>query len=171
MPKAFWGGGRQPGGRSPPRNLLRKFRPSLKGRVVLFAVSLFITSSFAAGYLPPRGDAWATHAPQQEGFDPAKLQAAIDFAVAHEAKVSPALARGIDQRDHRLPLPLQFAGPFSDAIGPLTPHAPANGIVIRHGYIVAEWGDPHKVDMTHSVTKTFLSSVAGVAFDKHMIRD
>ena len=35
---------------------------------------------------------------------------------------------------------------------------------------MVEWGDVHKVDMTHSATKTFLSSVAGVAFDKHMIR-
>jgi CubicO group peptidase (beta-lactamase class C family) len=25
--------------------------------------------------------------------------------------------------------------------------------------------------MTHSVTKTFLSAVAGIAFDRHMIRD
>lgn len=51
-----------------------------------------------------------------------------------------------------------------------TPHAPANGIILRHGYIVEEWGDTHAVDMTHSVTKTFLSAVAGVAFDQHLIR-
>ena len=95
----------------------------------------------AADYLPPPGDAWATHTPQQEGFDPAKLKAAIDFAVAHETKLSPDLDGVIDQRDLRLTIPLQFAGPYSDPIGPLKPHAPANGIVIRHGYIVAEWGD------------------------------
>jgi CubicO group peptidase (beta-lactamase class C family) len=124
----------------------------------------------AQDYLPPR-DAWATHTPQQEGFDPAKLQAAIDFAVAHETKLSPDLDGVIDQRDQRITIPLQFAGPYGDPLGPLTPHAPANGIVIRHGYIVAEWGDTKKVDMAHSATKTFLSSVAGVAFDRHMIRD
>jgi CubicO group peptidase (beta-lactamase class C family) len=124
----------------------------------------------AQDYVPPR-DAWATHTPQQEGFDPAKLQAAIDFAVAHETKLSPDLDGVIDQRDQRITIPLQFAGPYGDPLGPLTPHAPANGIVIRHGYIVAEWGDTKKVDMAHSATKTFLSSVAGVAFDRHMIRD
>ena len=67
---------------------------------------------------------------------------------------------------------MKYAGEaFSSPIGPLKAHAPANGIIIRHGYIVAEWGDTHKVDMAHSATKTFLSSVAGIAFDKHMIRD
>lgn len=132
---------------------------------------LAVTPTFAADYIPSPGDAWATRAATQEGFDSAKLKAAIDFAVMHETKLSPSLDGVIDQRDQRLTIPLQFAGPFSDPIGPLTVHAPANGIVIRHGYIVAEWGDTHKVDMTHSVTKVFVSATAGIAFDKHMIRD
>ncbi|MGH6870888.1 MAG: serine hydrolase domain-containing protein [Rhizomicrobium sp.] len=126
----------------------------------------------ASDYVPPPGDAWATHGPQAEGFDPTTLQAAIDFAVAHETRLTPDLDGVIDQRDQRITIPLQFAKePFSSPIGPLSVHAPANGIVIRHGYIVAEWGDTRKVDMAHSATKTFLSSVAGVAFDRHLIRD
>src|ERR1700744_5017451 len=137
----------------------------------ILLTALIATSAQAADYLPPRGDAWATHTVAQEGFDQTKLQAAIDFAVAHETKLSPDLDGVIDQRDQRITIPLQFAGPYGDPIGPLTPHAPANGIIIRHGYIVAEWGDTHAVDMAHSATKTFLSSTAGVAFDKHMIRD
>ena len=138
---------------------------------VLAVALLLATSASAADYLPPPSDQWTTHTPAQEGFDADKLKAAIDFAVANETKLSPELDGVIDQRDQRITIPLQFAGPYGDPIGPLTPHAPANGIIIRHGYIVAEWGDTHKVDMTHSATKTFLSSVAGVAFDKHMIRD
>jgi CubicO group peptidase (beta-lactamase class C family) len=135
------------------------------------AVVFFASSVQAADYLPPPGDQWEAHTPAQEGFDTAKLNAAIDFAVTHETKLSPALDGVIDQRDMRITNPIQFAGPFSDPIGPLTVHAPANGIVIRHGTIVAEWGDTHKVDMAHSVTKTFLSATAGIAFDKRMIRD
>ena len=134
------------------------------------AIAAGIAPAFAADYFPPKGT-WQAHAPEAEGFDPAKLKAAIDFAVENEATLSPALDGVIDQRDLRIVIPLQFAGPFSDPIGPLKPHAPANGMVIRHGYIVAEWGDTNAVDMTHSVTKTFLSSVAGIAFDRHMIRD
>ncbi|MBV8799093.1 MAG: serine hydrolase [Alphaproteobacteria bacterium] len=133
---------------------------------------LFGGGAGATDYFPPRGDRWATRTPSEEGIDAVKLRAAIDFAVAHEAKLSPELDGVIDQRDQRITIPLQFAKePFSSPIGPLTPHAPANGLIVRHGYIVAEWGDTHAVDMTHSVTKTFLSSVAGVAFDRHMIRD
>ncbi|HTK78950.1 MAG TPA: serine hydrolase [Rhizomicrobium sp.] len=128
--------------------------------------------TYASDYLPPPGDPWAIRTPAQEGFDAAKLKAVIDFAVAHETKLPPDLDGKIDQRDQRIAIPLQFAKePFSDPIGPLTPHAPANGLIVRHGYIVAEWGDTRAVDMTHSVTKTFLSSVAGVAFDRHMIRN
>ena len=133
-------------------------------------IAVGMAPALGADYFPPKS-AWQTRAPETEGFDPAKLKAATDFAVANEAKLSPALDGVIDQRDLRIVIPLQFAGPFSDPIGPLKPHAPANGIVIRHGYIVAEWGDTNAVDMTHSVTKTFLSSVAGIAFDRHMIRD
>ncbi len=88
-------------------------------------------------------NAWQTRKPAREGFDAAKLKAAIDFAVAHETKLFPALDGTVDPRDLRVTIPLQFAGPFSDPIGPLKPHAPLNGIVIRHGYIVAEWGDTH----------------------------
>jgi len=143
-------------------------------RRFLLALSLALAPQalWAADYLPPPGDSWATHTPQEEGLDAAKLKAAIDFAVAHETKLAPELDGVIDQRDLRLTIPLQFAHePFSDPIGPLKPHAPANGLIIRHGTIVAEWGDTRAVDMTHSVTKTFLSSVAGVAFDRHMIRN
>jgi CubicO group peptidase (beta-lactamase class C family) len=142
-------------------------------KFALVLVAALFASSFAtaADYVPPPGDSWATQTPDREGFDQPKLKAAIDFAIANEPKYSPELAKVADIRDLRISIPLQFAEePFSGPIGPLAPRAPANGIVIRHGYIVAEWGDTHAVDITNSVTKTFLSAVAGVAFDKGMIR-
>jgi CubicO group peptidase (beta-lactamase class C family) len=43
------------------------------------------------------------------------------------------------------------------------------GIIIRNGYIVAEWGDPNRIDMTFSVTKSFLSTVVGIAYDRKII--
>ncbi len=132
---------------------------------------LAATPAQAGGYFPPSGQ-WRSHAPEHEGFTPAKLKAAVDFAIANEAHFPPELAKVADIRDMRLYVPLTFARePFSDPIGPLTPRSPPNGLIIRHGYIVAEWGDTHAVDMTHSVTKTFLSAVAGAAFDRHLIRD
>jgi len=135
------------------------------------AFSCGIACASASDYFPPPGDQWATHSLAQEGFDTAKLQAAIAFAATHETKLSPQLDGIIDQRDQSITIPLQFAKePFSSPIGPLTAHSPANGMILRHGYIVAEWGDTRAVDMTHSVTKVFVSSVAGVAFDHRLIR-
>lgn len=132
---------------------------------------LVVSGAQAADYLPPKGSGWAARAPEQEGFDASKLKSAVDFAIAHEATVAPELAKVIDPRDLSITIPMQFAHePYSDPIGPLKPHQPASVLVIRHGYIVAEAGDTHAADLVNSVTKTFLSSVAGVAFDKHLIR-
>ena len=103
------------------------------------AALLLSVPAQGADYFPPKG-AWATHTPAAEGFDPAKLQAAIDFAVANETRFPPGASLEAS-RDLSIVIPLQFSGPYSDPLGPLQPHAPANGIVIRHGYIVAEWGD------------------------------
>jgi CubicO group peptidase (beta-lactamase class C family) len=40
---------------------------------------------------------------------------------------------------------------------------------MKGGYLVAEWGDTSRVDMTFSVTKTFLSTVVGLAWQKGLI--
>lgn len=44
-----------------------------------------------------------------------------------------------------------------------------NGIVVKDGYIAAEWGDTDREDMTFSVTKSYLSTVAGLAWDDWLI--
>jgi CubicO group peptidase (beta-lactamase class C family) len=61
--------------------------------------------------------------------------------------------------------------PFGYAIGPIKDRGDPTSLVIHHGYIVAEWGERRRVDMTHSVTKSMLSTVIGVAYDRGMIRD
>jgi CubicO group peptidase (beta-lactamase class C family) len=45
------------------------------------------------------------------------------------------------------------------------------GIIIRKGYIVAQWGDVKRVDMTFSVAKSYLSTVAGLAIDNRLIKN
>ena len=44
------------------------------------------------------------------------------------------------------------------------------GIIIRKGYIVAQWGDLKRVDMTFSVAKSLLSTIAGLAVDERLIK-
>jgi CubicO group peptidase (beta-lactamase class C family) len=43
-------------------------------------------------------------------------------------------------------------------------------MVVKNGYIVAQWGDIKRVDMTFSATKSYLSTVAGLAVDDGKIR-
>jgi CubicO group peptidase (beta-lactamase class C family) len=45
-----------------------------------------------------------------------------------------------------------------------------NGLIIRHGYIVAEWGDTDQVDPTYSAAKSFLSTLCGLAVDRGLIK-
>jgi CubicO group peptidase (beta-lactamase class C family) len=95
-------------------------------------------------------------------MDAGKLKEAVDFAVKSEV-ASP--------RDLTLNHYQTFGRePHGEAIGPIRDRGAPTGVVVRKGYIVAEWGEPLRVDMTHSVTKSLLSSVIGVAFDRGMIR-
>ena len=56
-------------------------------------------------------------------------------------------------------------------LGPMKPRGKPAGIILKNGYIIAQWGDINRVDMTFSVTKSFLSTVAGLAFDNKLIKD
>jgi CubicO group peptidase (beta-lactamase class C family) len=61
--------------------------------------------------------------------------------------------------------------PFDTPIGPVKARGALNGIIVHRGQIVAEWGETTRVDMTFSVTKSFLSTVVGLAWQKGLIRD
>lgn len=60
--------------------------------------------------------------------------------------------------------------PFGTAVGPMKDRGDQTGLIIYKGYVVAAWGEPDRPDMTHSVTKSFLSAVTGLALDRRMIR-
>jgi CubicO group peptidase (beta-lactamase class C family) len=49
--------------------------------------------------------------------------------------------------------------------------AGTNGIILRHGLIVAQFGDVKANDPVYSVAKSFLSTVAGIAADKGLIKN
>src|ERR1700755_3548211 len=92
---------------------------------------------------------WQHKMPSEVGINPQRLKEAIDFAIAGETKAP---------RDSILDHYETFGRePFNDVIGPLKDRGDPNGLIIRHGYIVVEWGDPLRVEMANSVTKSFLS--------------
>jgi CubicO group peptidase (beta-lactamase class C family) len=131
-------------------------------------VALAVASSAAIldaqGVYFPAAAQWERRMPAQVGFDPGALNEAIQFANANE---NPTF------RDLRLYQATTYGTrePFDTPIGPTTVRGPVSGVVIRNGYLVAEWGEPARVDMTFSVTKTFLTTVVGLAWQKGLIKD
>ncbi|WP_396201930.1 serine hydrolase domain-containing protein [Gemmatimonas sp.] len=118
-------------------------------------------SAMVAPYVPPAG-AWERRSPSAMGMDSVKLADAIAYAVEKESKTP---------RDLELNHYQSFGRePFGAAIGPLSPRGGATGVIVRKGYVVATWGDPTAVEITNSVTKSFLSTVVGLAFDAGRIR-
>jgi CubicO group peptidase (beta-lactamase class C family) len=118
---------------------------------------------FAQPVYYPDAGAWQHKTPAQAGIDAALLKDAVDFAVANEIG---------NPRDLKLNHYQTFGRePFGYAIGPIKDRGPETGVIVHKGYIVAEWGEPLRIDMAHSITKSMLSSVIGVAVDRGMIRD
>ena len=130
--------------------------------VYLLSSSLFLQNNFAQKVYYPTADNWEKRAPEQAKFDATKLKEAIDFAVQNESKAPRNLELAHYQTFGR--------EPFGEAVGVFKERGDVTGIIIKNGYIVAEWGDPQRVDMTFSVTKSFLSTVVGLAFDRKLIK-
>jgi CubicO group peptidase (beta-lactamase class C family) len=121
------------------------------------------TQTDNAPYFPPRGD-WERRAPEAAGFDAAALAAAVAYVQANESR---------NPRDQALTQQLTFGAsePFDEILGPMSTHNGSAGLIVHQGRVVAEWGDTAKVDITHSVTKTFLSTVVGLAWRDGLIHD
>ena len=112
-------------------------------------------------YFPGPRDQWDRRSPAQVGMNAKLVEDAIAFAKANESK-SP--------RDLELAHYTTFGRePYGEATGPIKHRGDMTGLILRHGYLVAEWGDPARVDMTFSVTKSFVSTTVGLAVDRGLI--
>jgi CubicO group peptidase (beta-lactamase class C family) len=111
----------------------------------------------ATVYYPPPGD-WQRKAPEEVGMDSALLEKAVAFAKTQESAVPRDFSAQVET--------------FGAILGPLPKQRGESSlIVIRHGYIVAEFGDTNRVDPTYSVAKSFLSTLLGLAVDRGLIKN
>jgi CubicO group peptidase (beta-lactamase class C family) len=109
-------------------------------------------------YYPPRG-AWETRKPSEVGMDDALVAQAIEYAKTRDT------AWGRD--DYMADQVKTFGRP----LGPVpASHGRTNGLIIRHGYIVGEYGDTSAVEPTYSVAKSYLSTILGLTLDRGMIK-
>jgi CubicO group peptidase (beta-lactamase class C family) len=134
--------------------------------MALLTALLVLNCGFATSaddYFPPAGQ-WQQASANSLGVDPIKLKTAVDYAIASE---NPA------PKDQAIVQATTFGArePYDQIIGPMSVRAGANGIVIYRGKVIAQWGDTHSVDMTHSISKTFLSTVTGLAWQDGLIHD
>jgi CubicO group peptidase (beta-lactamase class C family) len=110
-------------------------------------------------YYPGKGDNWEKKQPQQVGMDAALLQEAVEWAKQQETTQMP--------KDFSTQEEI-----FGKMLGPIpNDRASTNGIILKNGYIVAEWGETERVDPTYSVAKSVLSTILGITVDRGMIKD
>ena len=132
-----------------------------------FLAGLFLLVSFSvigqsqSYYFPERNTAWEQKSPKEYNIDTFKLQEAVSFAESNEYSGS---------RDLRIAILKGFERePFHEILGPTKKRGAPAGMILKNGRVIAQWGDTKRVDMTFSVTKSFLSTMAGLALDNGLI--
>ena len=115
----------------------------------------------------PDAARWASVSPADAGLDAAKLQAAVDFALASDSP----WPRSFYHADGRYVGNVEWneTGPWSEIVGPVVPRGGPAGMILKGGRIVAEWGDTARPDMTFSVAKSYLAVLAGLAVSDGLI--
>lgn len=121
--------------------------------IFLFYHGIIISQS----YFPDAHEPWETKSPEEFGLKINVLNKAIEFAKSNEFS---------GERDIRIDILKGFAQePYHKILGPTKKRGGPAGIILKDGYQIASWGETHRVDMTFSVTKSYLSTLAGLAED------
>jgi CubicO group peptidase (beta-lactamase class C family) len=134
----------------------------MKRKLFLFFVCLYaITANAQQPYFPDAD--WQIKKPEELKMNKKWIDSAISFALNNENKV---------ERDLRIANMKAYSRePGYKIIGPMKERGGPAGLVIKNGFIVAQWGDVNRVDMTFSATKSYLSTIAGLAIDQGLIKN
>ncbi len=128
---------------------------------IVYLLGLYCVIAQKPYYFPDRNAKWQEKSPKDLKVDSKSLMHAVAYAEANEYSGS---------RDLRIAILKGFERePFHQILGPTKKRGGAAGMILKNGYVIAKWGDTQRVDMTFSVTKSFLSTMAGLAEDKGLI--
>ena len=132
---------------------------------LILIVASFISTVLSAQvvYFPERNTSWESKSPAAYSIDSEQLNKAIEFAKGNEYSGSRDLRQAIYKGFQR--------EPYHEIKGPTKKRGGPAGMIIKDGYVIASWGDTERVDMTFSVTKSYLSTLAGLAYDHSLIPD
>jgi CubicO group peptidase (beta-lactamase class C family) len=134
----------------------------MKRKLLLLFVSLYTITVAAQQTYFPDAD-WQIKKPEELKMNKVLLDSAVSLALQSENKM---------ERDLRIANMKSYSRePGYKIIGPMKERGGPAGLVIKNGFIVAQWGDINRVDMTFSATKSYLSTVAGLAIDNGLIKN
>ncbi|WP_420316207.1 serine hydrolase domain-containing protein [Ekhidna sp.] len=129
-------------------------------RKISFLLALSFPILLSAQYYPSKTD-WERKAPGELNISEDAVNDAIQFALDNEYS---------GPKDLRLAILEGFSRePYHKLQGPTKKRGGPAGMILKNGYVIAEWGDIKRVDMTFSVTKSYLSTTAGLALDDGLI--
>ena len=105
---------------------------------------------------------WQTKTAAELKMNVQLLDSSVRFAIYNDSKTDYNL-RIANMKAYANEPDYKILGPMKDRGNPA-------GLIIRKGFIVAQWGDVKRVDMTFSVAKSYLSTIAGLAIDNRLIK-
>ncbi|MDH5380765.1 MAG: beta-lactamase family protein [Cyclobacteriaceae bacterium] len=130
--------------------------------LVISIFSLLVSFRASSQYFPEKGS-WEKKNATSVKVNQKNLEKAVEFAKSNEYSGS---------KDLRIATLESFASePYHEIAGPVKHRGGPAGLIIKDGYIIADWGDVERVDMTFSVTKSYLSTVAALAWQDKKIRN
>ena len=133
----------------------------MKKNLSILLITIFLSANCQDLYFPSKEN-WEVKLPSEFNYNSKKIQKAIDFVIENQNN---------GDKDLRVEILKGFSTePYHSIKGPTKKRGETNGLIIKDGYIIASWGDTKRVDMTFSVTKSYLSAVTGIAVDKKLIR-
>src|SRR5690349_5598058 len=90
------------------------------------------TAQVQPTYFPGRLD-WQHKKPEDVGMNSAMVNEAVQVAIANDTPGPHDMTQFLTNSFGK--------EPFFSLVGPIKDRGPASGIITRHGYIVAEWGE------------------------------
>src|SRR5215472_8851563 len=116
-------------------------------------------------YVPrPHPASWATAISAGAGVDAEAVAAAARHAAERETPWARDLSVMVTSD-------FQERSPWNETLGPVRSRGGPNGLLLRGGRIIAEWGHTFQADMTFSVAKSYLAILAGLAWDRELFGD
>ena len=95
--------------------------------------------------------------PKKVGVEGKLLSEAINFAIKNESTMKRDIGAALNQGHFEEPWPI------GKTIGPVKTRKSGSGVILRRGQLIKTWGDVDYVDMTFSISKSYLSLCMGIA--------